>query len=279
MNRRKLQAPLICKGRQILKAIFACTLVLGLLFCGACERVVTPEEYFASAQRTAQKIEREANERIKREAAGESIQYTPEQLRIAEGDLEALVDNLKRASDGGHTLATYFLASLQDNPMFSEQTRLQTCGLYQKAMNDGLVAAAVGYYHLCDKAYERFDAQNPDHLKFLHSLEQLLLKPDAYADDYPLQAKRSLCFEDNGAPAAKVGPMAAMRARAAALVLSEDQFRAEANYILALTRVNDSSRHDGGNIEHFDKAIALGCKDSVGLKAILQAESRLSKNH
>lgn len=278
MIRRKLEAP-ICKGRQILKAIFACTLVLGLICCAACERVVSPEEYFASAQRTAAKIERDANDRIKREAAGESVQYTPEQLRVAEGDLEALVDNLKHASDGGHTLATYFLASLQDNPMFSEQTRLQTCGLYQQAMDDGVLAAAVGYYHLCDKAYERFDAQNPDHLKFLQSLEQLLLKPDAHADDYPLQAKRSLCFEENGAPAGKVGPMAAMRARAAGLLLSEDQFRAEAYYILALTRVNGSDMRDSGNIEHFDKAIALGCKDSVGLKAILQAQSRLSKNH
>jgi hypothetical protein len=43
--------------------------------------------------------------------------------------------------------------------------------------------------------------------------------------------------------------------------------------------VNGSDLRDSGNIEHFDKAIALGCKDSVGLKAILQAQSRLSKNH
>jgi len=46
-----------------------------------------------------------------------------------------------------------------------------------------------------------------------------------------------------------------------------------------LTRVDSSDRRDIGNIEDFDKAIALGCKDSVGLKAILQAQSRLSKSH
>lgn len=259
-----------------MKAIFACTLVLGFLFCAACERVVTPEEYFASAQRTAVKIEREANERIRREAAGETLEYTPEQLRVAEGDIEALAENLKHASDGGHTLATYLLASLQDNSMFSERTRLETCGLYQKAMDQGLLAAAVGYYHLCDKAYERFDLHNADHLKFLQALEQLLSKPDAHVDDYPLQAKRSLCFLDERAPQTQQGVAAAMRARAVALMLSEEQYRAEANYILALTRVNASDRHDSQSIVYLDNAEALGCQDYYGLSAMIRHEVKSS---
>lgn len=259
-----------------MKAIFACTLFLGLLFSAACERVVTPEEYFASAQRTAVKIERDANERIRREAAGETVEYTPEELRVAEGDFAALADNLKHASDGGHTLATYLLANLQDNPMFSERTRTEACGLYQKAMDQGLLAAAVGYYHLCDKAYERFDLHNADHLKFLQSLEQLLSKPDAYPDAYPLQAKRSLCFVDEKAHSGQPGKMAAMRARAVALLLSEDQYRAEANYILALTRVNESDRHDGQNIARLDDAEALGCEDYYGLSAMLRSEVKSS---
>ncbi|MBC8997662.1 MULTISPECIES: hypothetical protein [unclassified Pseudomonas] len=260
-----------------MKALFTCMLLLGLLFSAACERVVTPDEYFASAQRVAEKIQRDADERIRREGAGEpELAYTPEQLRNAEGDFAALADNLKKASDGGHMLATYLLANLQDNPMFSERTRMEACGLYQKAMDQGLLAAAVGYYHLCDKAYERFDLQNADHLKFLQSLQQLLSKPDAYAHVYPLQAKRSLCFFDERAPAGQQGKLAAMRARAVALLLSEDQYRAEANYILALTRVNENDRHDGQNIAYLDNAEALGCKDYYGLSAMIRSEVKAS---
>lgn len=254
-----------------MKIILACTLLLSLLFSAACERVVTPDEYFAIAQRAADKIKREADERLKREAAGEAdIKFTPEQLRNAQGDIEALVDNLKHASDGGHTLATYFLANLQDNSMFSERTRKETCGLYQKAMDQGLLAGAVSYYHLCDKAYERFELRNPDHLKYLQALEQLLQKPDAHADAYPLPAKHSLCFFDEGAPLPQQGALAAMRAQAVALTLSEEQFRAEANYILALTRENEHDRPDSQNIAYLDKAEALGCNDFHGLSAMMR---------
>ena len=261
-----------------MKVIFACTLFLSLLFSAACERVVTPDEYFAIAQRVAAKIQREADERIRLEAAGEpEIKYSPEQLRNAEGDLEALVDNLKRASDGGHTLATYFLANLQDNPMFSERSRKETCGLYQKAMDQGLLAAAVGYYHLCDKAYERFDLHNADHLKYLQSLEQLLKKPNVHGDAYPLPAKHSLCFFDEGAPLPQQGALAAMRARAVALVLTEDQYRAEANYILALTRVNRNDRYDSQNIADLDESEALGCNDFHGLSAMMRNAVKIAE--
>ncbi|RON47505.1 hypothetical protein BK666_11760 [Pseudomonas frederiksbergensis] len=254
-----------------MKVIFACTLFFSLLFSAACERVVTPDEYFAIAQRVAAKIQREADERIRREAAGEpDITYSPEQLRNAEGDVAALADNLKRASDGGHTLATYFLANLQDNPMFSERTRKETCGLYQKAMDQGLLAAAIGYYHLCDKAYERFELHNADHLKLLQSLEQMLRKPDVHSDAYPLAAKHSLCFLDDAEPLPQQGRMAAIRARAVALVLTEEQYRAEANYILALTRVNANDRPDSQNIVYLDEAEALGCNDFHGLSAMMR---------
>jgi hypothetical protein len=276
LGRRKLYVP-TCKGRQGLKVIFVCTLFLSLLFFAACERVVTPDEYFAIAQRVAAKIQREADERIRREAAGEpEIKYSPEQLRNAEGDLEALVDNLKRASDGGHTLATYFLANLQDNPMFSERSRKETCGLYQKAMEQGLLAAAVGYYHLCDKAYERFDLHNADHLKYLQSLGQLLKKPDAHGDVYPLPAKHSLCFLDEGAPLPRQGVLATMRARAIALVLTEDQYRAEANYILAMTSENESNHPDSRNIAYLEKAEVLGCNDYHGLNAMIRNAAGIS---
>ncbi|RON07404.1 hypothetical protein BK659_17835 [Pseudomonas brassicacearum] len=262
-----------------MKVIFACMLFLSLLCSVACEPVVTPDQYFQRAQRVADKIKREADERVRREAAGQpDIKYSPEQLRNAEGDIEALVDSLKRASDGGHTVATYFLANLQDNPMFSERSRKETCSLYQKAMDQGLLAAAVGYYHLCDKAYERFDLHNADHLKYLQSLEQLLQKSDAYGDAYPLPAKHSLCFLDEGAPLPQQGVLAAIRARAVALVLTEDQYRAEANYILALTRVNENDRPDSKNIAYLDDAEALGCNDHNGLNAMIRNAGKASDN-
>jgi hypothetical protein len=254
-----------------LKALFACTLLLSLLASTACGPAVTPDEYFARAQKAAADLQRNADEIIRLEAAGQlDLTNRPEQLENAESTLEVLADNLKRASDGGHTLATYFLANLQSNPMYSGQSPKEACGLYQKAMDQGLLAAAIGYYNVCDRAYERFDLHNADHLKYLQTLEQLLQKPDIKGGGYPLMATRSLCFQDVNAPLPQQGIMEAMQARAAALLLTEAQYRAEANYILALTRVNKNDRPDSQNIVYLDKAEALGCKDFLGLSAMMR---------
>lgn len=67
-----------------------------------------------------------------------------------------------------------------------------------------------------------------------------------------------------------------MRARAVALMLSEEQYRAEANYILALTRVNASDRHDSQSIVYLDNAEALGCQDYYGLSAMIRHEVKSS---
>ncbi|MHC8388986.1 hypothetical protein ACYZTM_13345 [Pseudomonas sp. MDT2-39-1] len=104
----------------------------------------------------------------------------------------------------------------------------------------------------------------------MQSLEQLLQKPDAHGDAYPLPAKHSLCFVDEAGPLPEQGVLAAMQARAVALVLTEDQYRAEANYILALTRVNKDDRPDSVNIAYLDEAEALGCNDFHGLNAMMR---------
>lgn len=269
-GRRKLYVP-TCKGRQVLKVIFVCSLVSSLLLCVACRPAPSPEAYFKRAQNAAQQLERNTDEMIRLEAAGElDLKNRPEQVKVAEGDLEALVDNLTRAADGGHTLATYALASLYDNPMFTKESHQKACGLYQKAMDQGLLAAAVGYYHLCDKAYERFELRNADHLKYLQALEQMLHKPDAHVDAYPLPAKHSHCFIKVVEPQPELGVLAAAKARGAGLALTDDQFRAEANYILALTHVDQNDRPDSRNIAYLDKAEALGCSDFYGLSAMLR---------
>lgn len=254
-----------------MKVLYACALFSIVLLSTACRPAPSPEEYFKRAQNAARQLERNTDEMIRLEAAGElDLKNKPEQVRGAEGDLEALVDNLTLASDGGHTLATYALANLYDNPMFTHQSNQKACGLYQKAMDQGLLAAAVGYYHLCDKSYERFDLHNAEHLKYLHALDQLLQKPNAYADAYPLPAKRSHCFMKVVEPQPELGMLAAAKARGAGLALTDDQFRAEANYILALTHVDHNDRPDSRNIAYLDKAEALGCSDFYGLSAMLR---------
>lgn len=241
-------------------------LLWGLLVSAACTPTLTPEEYFERAQIAAEKIKRSTDELTLLEAAGKlNVTNGSEQMNSLESDLAALTTNLKNASSGGHTVATYLLANLQNRGLVSDAEHKERCALYQKAMDQGLLAAAVGYYHLCDKAYERFDLQNPDHLKLLLTLQQLLQKSDINSHFYPLPSMRSLCFEDMGSSLPTEGVISALQARSHALLLTEDQYRAEANLILAVTSVNASEQPDGQNIAYIDKAETLGCKDYSGL--------------
>ena len=139
-------------------------------------------------------------------------------------------------------------------------------------MDQGLLAAAVAYHHQCDRAYMRFDFRNPGHLKYLDDLQQMVQRVDGNRDYYPLPAKRSFCFEDLRAELTAERTLAAIQARNDAMLLTYDQYRAEAYYILAATRLNEKNQPDSQNLAYLNQALALGCKDPMTLKGYYEKE-------
>lgn len=277
LGRRKLYVP-TCKGRQGLKFILACILVFSALPSLVCASTLTIDDYFERALDAADQIKRNADELVRLEASGElDFKNKPEQIGRMESDLAAFKYNLKMASDGGHPIASYLLANTLSKPGPTEQQRRETCDLYEKAMDQGLLAAAVAYFHRCDQVYMKSDRRDAGHLKYLQTLEELLQQADIFADFYPMQAKRALCFQDLRAGMPKDRVMGALQARTVALMLTEDQYRAEANYILAMSRVNESGKLDSQNVVYLDKAEALGCHDFIGINTKIRGEAQASK--
>ncbi|AZE81101.1 hypothetical protein [Pseudomonas synxantha] len=230
--------------------------------------VISPDDYFERAQKKAEQLKLLFDENVRLEASGELDKTTlPEQLKEVQGAIAALQHDLKMASEGGHVVATYMLANMQSRFGMSKEERKQVCEPMHKAMEQGLLAAGVGYYYQCDMTYMRLDLLDPGHIRYLETLKQMLLKVDTNRDYYPLYTNRSLCFEsDRLAETREERTLGNMQARASARMLTYDQYRADAYYILAATRVNDKGNPDSVNLTYLNQALALGCKDPMTLK-------------
>ncbi len=258
-----------------MRTLLSSLLFLGLLSAPAFAAstsslpVISPDDYFEHAQKKAKQLKLLFDENVKLEAGDKLDKATlPEQLNEVQDIMAAFQHDLKMASEGGHVVATYMLANYQSRFGMSDEERKQVCEPMRKAMGQGLLAAGVGYYYQCDMAYMRLNLMDPGHIKYLEALKQMLMNVDANRDYYPLYTNRSLCFEgDRLAEIKEERTLANMQARASARMLTYDQYRAEAYYILAATRMNDKGEPDSVNLTYLNQAFALGCKDPMTLKA------------
>ncbi|MGF6093594.1 hypothetical protein [Pseudomonas sp. 18175] len=258
-----------------MKVTFPCLLLLSLLSStvwatpASSLPIPSPDDYFERAQNRAEQLKTQFDEYVALEASGKlDTKALPELLKGVEGDMAAMQHDLKMAAEGGHVVATYMLANMQSRFGMGDEQRKQVCEPMHKAMDKGLLAAAVGYYYQCDQTYMRFDFLDPGHVKYLEDLKQMLLRVDGFKDFYPLYTQRSLCFE--GDPRAEIKEqrtLGNMQARASARMLTYDQYRADAYYILAATRMNEKGMPDSLNLTYLNQAFELGCKDPMTLKA------------
>ncbi|WP_347928237.1 hypothetical protein [Pseudomonas helvetica] len=262
-----------------MKLILATALLLSLLSSTAFATTtaslpsISADEYFERARQKSEQFRHISDELVKLEASGKfDPQNAPEAMKDAEATFLAFKHDLKMASEGGHVVATYLLANIESKFGPTDEERKQFCEPLQKAMGQGLLASAVAYHFQCDIAYMRFDFRSPGHLKYLEDLKQMLQRVDGNRDYYPLPTKRSSCFQDLRAELTAERTLAAIQARSKAMVLTYDQYRAEAYYILAATRLNEKGQPDSQNLAYLNQALALGCKDSMKLKDYYEKE-------
>ncbi|MGY4636334.1 hypothetical protein [Pseudomonas sp. TE24901] len=257
-----------------MKFTFPCLLLLSLLSAAvfatttASLPVISPDDYLERAQKKAEQLRVLIEENLPLEASGKlDPKVSAELAKEGKDKIAALQSDLKMASDGGHTVATYMLANMQSRFGMSDAERKQVCEPMHRAMDQGLLAAAVGYYYQCDQTYMRLNFLDPGHVKYLEDLKQMLLRADGFQGYYPLYTQRSLCFEkDRLAEIKEEWTVANQQAQASARMLTYDQYRADAYYILAATRMNEKGMPDSLNLTYLNQALALGCKDPMTLK-------------
>jgi hypothetical protein len=233
----------------------------------------TPDEYFEQARQKNEQMTRVLDELLQREADGKlDPKAETATLKRAMAIAPQFKHDLQMASQGGHIVATYLLANMDSKPTQTTEERTQVCELLQKAMDAGLFAATVAYFSQCDKVYMRYDFRSAVHLKYLEQLRHRLERVDEYQDNYPLPIKRSFCFQDLRAPLKTERTLANLQAEAKALLLSYDQYRAEAYYILASTSFTEKGQPEKLSLDYLNQALALGCTDTLELKDYYEKE-------
>jgi len=262
-------------------ALFCATFIVMSSACAVTtDRLPTlsAEDYLVQMQIKSNRVEAMLSEWSAAEKRGDAHVAGPEEQNAAlTADVEGMIHDVTMAHELGHPVGTYWLAQFTSKTIVeSPEDNTQACALYQTALDRGLLAAAVSRFHRCNKAFERFVLNDAGQLKLIAELKHLLQRQDAYQAYYPLPTKRSLCFDD---PAIRVPErtLAGLRKALAPAVLSYDQYRAEAYYLLAVADVNAKGEIGPQNLSYLNQAIALGCSDFLGFKAVY--EQTLSKGN
>ena len=255
------------------------SLFFSLVLCNTLQAAPSAETE-AAFQRALQAAEANAQwaERlIDQEQKGQlDKRITHEALRDIAHKHDAVARDLRQASDGGHAVASYLLANLTERSKLWEAGQYttrheQACTLYQRAAEQGLVAAAVAVLRDCDRAYQRFQFDDPTLQRQRDQLLATLEQPDPYTENYPLPALSSLCFKEIKSIAPdRDRPLGTLAQTFAPVTLDLQQYRADGYYLLAAK--GNPNQPEAGRA-HFAqmRALAPDCLDPIGLAYMYDA--------
>ncbi|MFL1415319.1 hypothetical protein ACI77M_03620 [Pseudomonas fildesensis] len=219
-------------------------LLFSIALCAEVQAAPSPETeaVFEHAMLLANDIQQRVDQLIEKEQQGKIDKLTMSQsIQEATKGLEAFEGELRKASVGGHGVASFVLANLHDGRAATfldgyEAMHAEACALYQNASDQGLIAGAVIVLRNCDEAFQRQKFDDPELLRKHSQLVNALEQPDPYSDYYPLPARGSYCFKDSQIPEVNhQQPLTTMRDIYQPVSLSLEQFRADGYYLLALT--------------------------------------------
>lgn len=218
-------------------------LLFSITLCVEAQAAPTPENQavFEHAMLLGNSIQERIGQLIVKEQEGKIDKFTMNQsIQEAAKGTEEVEAELRKASAGGHGVAAYVLANMQDGRAAtflgdSKERHAEACSMYQHALDQGLIAAAVIVLRNCDEAFLRFQLDDPELLRKHSQLVKALEQPDLYSDYYPLPARGSYCFQNLGVPQVNPKqPLATVRDALQPVSLSLEQFRADGYYLLAL---------------------------------------------
>jgi hypothetical protein len=204
-------------------------------------------------------------------------QITTEALRDIGQKHDAVEHDLRQASDGGHAVASYLLANLQERSKLWVSGQYtarheQACALYQRAAEQGLVAAAVAVLRDCDSASQRFLFDDPTLQRQREQLRATLEHTDPYAEHYPLPALKSLCFKEMKMVAPDPGrPLTTLAQAFEPVQLDLRQYRADGYYLLAAKGDPEQPEIGRGHFTQL-RALAPDCLDPIGLAYMYDAQ-------
>lgn len=259
------------------------TLLLSLALCTVVNAAPTAEAEatLQHALRIAEDSKQQIDLIVEQEQQGKIDKGAlTETIRAVANKAETFERELRKASSEGHGVATYLLATLKERSKTMSgrdysAIHAEACALYQRATDQGLLASAVMQLRDCDQAYQRFKFNDPELLRLRGQLLNALEQPDPYSGHYPLPALNSYCFKELKMPQInREQPLTSLRDLYSPVLLSQEQFRADGYYLLALKSgiENPAARSYFKQVK--DKA--PGCLDPIDLKTIFEPIDRNS---
>ncbi len=258
------------------------TLLLSLSLCAFVQAAPTTETEatLQHALRIAEEnrqqidliVEQEKQGKIDKRALNEAIQEVAKKAETFESEL-------RKASSEGHGVATYLLATLTEGRKTMGQNyaakHAEACTLFQHATDQGLLAGAVMQLRYCEEAYQRFKFNDPELLRLRGQLLKALEQPDPYSDHYPLPALNSYCFKESKmSQVNSQQPLTSLRDLYTPVLLSQEQFRADGYYLLALK--GDLDNPEARSYFKQVKDQAPDCLDPVNLNMMFEYMDRKS---
>ncbi|WP_157838121.1 hypothetical protein [Pseudomonas sp. PH1b] len=259
--------------RHLLPLLFSLGLSTSLQAAPSAEAERALQNAMQIAEDNQQRLERmiEQEQQLDTQAMVQVMQQVTHNVELYERQL-------RQASDGGHGVASYLLANLEERRKtlaskdYSAQ-HAKACGLYQNAADQGLLAAAVLLLRDCDTAFQRFKFDDPELLRLRAQLLKTLEQPDPYGEHYPLPALNSFCFKPSKMPEIEPErPLATLQNLYTPVQLSLEQFRADGYYLLALKDDIEKPATRG----YFQKvrALAPNCLDPISLGNMFEAMAK-----
>lgn len=248
-----------------------------LALCTAAKATTTAETdaAFQHAIQMAEANQQWINLLVEQEKTGRSDKQKQTQavLEITQNN-QTYEEELRKASAGGHAVATYLLANLQEGrktlPSQNSASRhAEACALYQSASDQGLMAGAVMLLRDCENASERFKLDDPELLRLRDQTLKALEQPDPYSAYYPLPAINSFCFKEQKMIARnRERPLTALMDFYTPLPLSLEQFRADGYYLLTVKGDIESPKAR----DYFNQMQALtpDCLDPIGMRIMFK---------
>lgn len=268
-------------------------LLFSIALCAEAQAAPTPENeaIYEHAVRLGNALQERLDQLIVKVQQGKIDKLTMSQsIQEATKGTEEFEEELRKASAGGHGVATYVLANMQDGRADVlatlqrggraeassddyQKLRAEACARYQLAWSQGLTAGAVTVFRSCDEAFLRYRFDDPEHLRNQSQLVNALKKTDLYSDYYPLPARGSYCFKDLRGPEDKPKqPLTTVRDASETVSLSLEQFRADGYYLLALK--GDIPTPEVRGYFKQVKMLAPDCLDPFHLQALFKNMER-----
>ncbi|WP_153785526.1 hypothetical protein [Pseudomonas sp. EMN2] len=261
---------------RVLLPLVGLVVIVGLVLAALLREPLSPsEQHLERAVALIQQANVNVQALAEAEADGEAI--STEQLMPMSELIDEARAHIELAAEAGNTLALFWQSNLQTSADRRDRARRQgSCARLHQAVAQGFLAAAVAYYYRCKPTTDSFDFMGAEQVALLEVLKAALQRDDPHQSLYPQFVREVHCFRpatDIASALPSVSLTVGEMLEKSRQVLSYDQFKAEALYLLATHPAIWQQTPMAERLAMLREAESLGCGRASDWRQRLEANA------